>query len=624
QVLHDYEAATGNLKSIRDEKNQITTFRYNIDNTLREKNYSNTASPMPPIRFSYDPNYPRLATLEDGSGVTAYTYQPITSVPAPGAGRLAAIDGPLPNDTITFGYDSLGRVETRAINGFGIKRSWDALGRLTRLTNVLGAFTYAWEGASFRLSSVDLPNNQRSMFAYFGNQKDQLLKDITHIKPDTTILSRFTYDYNALHQLTNWAQFQGGTTRNWTPGYDAVGRLTSVAETGASARSYAYAYDDAENRVQEQAANATQQATYNVNNQLTSISDSAFAAVTYDWDAENRLVTINKGAHRTEFAYDAYDRRTRIIEKENGAVVSDRRFVWIGLDLCEERDSSGANVLKRFSVHGVRAEAGADLSPGNYFYARDHLQSIREMTDSSGQIRASYDYTPYGQRNRTAGDVESDFGFTGHYIHSASGLYLATYRGYDPKLGRWLNRDPIGEMGGLNLYAYALNDPVNYFDPLGLTEASKLGVNLEGQKAAQTVLDNVNKGKAVVETIDKITEKGLAKTLKDEAEGEAKRSIKKFNATDEYKENIEVMGKQAQESGHTYSDPLRSKFGTASDALTGKPTCTPAPPAAKQPAPSEEPGVIDRILNWFSGSDKAVSPPKKQPPSNQFNPSAGW
>jgi uncharacterized protein RhaS with RHS repeats len=47
-------------------------------------------------------------------------------------------------------------------------------------------------------------------------------------------------------------------------------------------------------------------------------------------------------------------------------------------------------------------------------------------------------------------------------------INLTLYRAYSPGLGRWLSRDPIGENGGLNLYGFVGNDPVNFWDPLGL------------------------------------------------------------------------------------------------------------------------------------------------------------
>jgi RHS repeat-associated protein len=63
-----------------------------------------------------------------------------------------------------------------------------------------------------------------------------------------------------------------------------------------------------------------------------------------------------------------------------------------------------------------------------------------------------------------SGDLEADWGFTGHYYHAPSGLHMAWFRAYDANLGRWISRDPIAERGGLNVYAYANHDPVNYVD----------------------------------------------------------------------------------------------------------------------------------------------------------------
>lgn len=63
--------------------------------------------------------------------------------------------------------------------------------------------------------------------------------------------------------------------------------------------------------------------------------------------------------------------------------------------------------------------------------------------------------------------LQPKMAYAGLYLHEESGLYLATYRGYNPATARWLNRDPIEEMGGLNLYGYVMNDPINFVDPDG-------------------------------------------------------------------------------------------------------------------------------------------------------------
>ncbi|WP_275630563.1 RHS repeat-associated core domain-containing protein [Pseudomonas sp. 273] len=86
-------------------------------------------------------------------------------------------------------------------------------------------------------------------------------------------------------------------------------------------------------------------------------------------------------------------------------------------------------------------------------------------------------YTPYGGNRSTPDDPQPSpansngtlaRGFAQLHWHQASGLYLALYRAYDPESGRWLSRDPIGERGGINLYAYANGNPLKYSDPKGL------------------------------------------------------------------------------------------------------------------------------------------------------------
>ena len=61
-----------------------------------------------------------------------------------------------------------------------------------------------------------------------------------------------------------------------------------------------------------------------------------------------------------------------------------------------------------------------------------------------------------------------EIGYAGMYYHGPSGLYLTKYRAYDPRDGRWLSRDPIGESGGINLYTYVEGNPITKTDPLGL------------------------------------------------------------------------------------------------------------------------------------------------------------
>ncbi len=208
--------------------------------------------------------------------------------------------------------------------------------------------------------------------------------------------------------------------------------------------------------------------TYDLNGNETSVV-TASSTNTYEWDAADRLVAINSGINRSEFTYDGLGRRVRIVEKANGVAQNTNLFLWCGTELCEQRDSTGGTVTKRFFARGEQ------INGTNYYFTRDHLGSVREMTDGTGAIRARYEYDPYGRRTKAQGDLDSDFAFTGHYYHATSGLYLTLYRAYDTEAGRWLSRDPINEDRGLNLYDYVLNNPVSSIDPYGLLTAVVVG-----------------------------------------------------------------------------------------------------------------------------------------------------
>jgi len=183
---------------------------------------------------------------------------------------------------------------------------------------------------------------------------------------------------------------------------------------------------------------------------------------TYTWDAKNELISINyTGGNKSSFSYDALGRRIGIVE--TGSAPSTKQFVWDGPVLAEERDG-GNSVTKRFFNQGEQ------IGGVSYFLTRDHLGSVREMTDSSGTIQARYSYDPYGQTTKISGSMDADFGYAGMYMHLPTGLNLTLYRAFDPSTARWLSRDPMGEAGGINLYGYVDNDPVDYSDPQGLAK----------------------------------------------------------------------------------------------------------------------------------------------------------
>ena len=188
----------------------------------------------------------------------------------------------------------------------------------------------------------------------------------------------------------------------------------------------------------------------------------------YSWDAVNRLLSITRyeGANelRTEFGYNIANQRVERKEYTNTAQTEHVRYIWDGFRVRQRRDASGAVVQITYCGNGE-----LDVSAGGLkrFYTRDHLSSVRNVMDTSGNEIASYDYSPFGMRETISGTYETEIGYTGHHYHIGSGLVLTLYRAYDPVTGRWLSADPLGEAGGVNLYAYVYNNPINLIDPDG-------------------------------------------------------------------------------------------------------------------------------------------------------------
>lgn len=140
--------------------------------------------------------------------------------------------------------------------------------------------------------------------------------------------------------------------------------------------------------------------------------------------------------------------------------------------------------LKSALVSPPSPEVSSPEPDSHVKYTFDHLGSIRELVDASGVVQAAYRYSTYGERSKTSGNLDSDWGYAGLWHHAPSGLDLATYRVYDSATKRWISRDPLGEGTDRTLYSYCFNSPVNFSDPAGLdglpsgwTMSSSGGVN---------------------------------------------------------------------------------------------------------------------------------------------------
>ncbi len=166
--------------------------------------------------------------------------------------------------------------------------------------------------------------------------------------------------------------------------------------------------------------------------------------------------------NNSQFVYDGYSKLVKISELVSSSVSSIKQFVRINAKRPAEVRDGSSNLISQYFVRGQMDSAV------KHFYSRDKNGSVREMTDSSGSISAQYAYDPFGNTEKVSGSTDSDFQFAFYMMHQRSGFYLTQNRTYSTKFGRFLNRDPSGYFGGMNLFGYVGNNPISFIDPGGL------------------------------------------------------------------------------------------------------------------------------------------------------------
>jgi RHS repeat-associated protein len=102
------------------------------------------------------------------------------------------------------------------------------------------------------------------------------------------------------------------------------------------------------------------------------------------------------------------------------------------------------------------------------YYHTDHLGTPKALTDQAQQLVWWGEYEPFGKVNITTEQVTNNLRFPGQYFDAETELHYNYFRDYDPRIGRYVESDPIGLDGGLNTYGYTQNNPINFSDPQGL------------------------------------------------------------------------------------------------------------------------------------------------------------
>ncbi|MDO9573510.1 MAG: RHS repeat-associated core domain-containing protein, partial [Candidatus Contubernalis sp.] len=167
--------------------------------------------------------------------------------------------------------------------------------------------------------------------------------------------------------------------------------------------------------------------------------------------------------------------------------------------LLYESDGEG-QVMARYIYAGSLLVARVNAAGESQFYHFDKTGNTLALTDEKGQVVMAYAYSPFGEITAQSGQPENNpFTFVGEHgvVDDGNGLYFMQTRHYDSLTGRFIQRDPIGLAGGLNLYTYALNNPVTTIDPKGMLVVELLavltaaGVLLTGDKIGHDMKNGV-------------------------------------------------------------------------------------------------------------------------------------
>jgi len=184
---------------------------------------------------------------------------------------------------------------------------------------------------------------------------------------------------------------------------------------------------------------------------------------TYTYDFANRLLTATGPGLSATSTYDGLGRR--VTKTVNGVLT---RYLYDGASILEER--SATNTLQASYVWGPLLDELLTMTRGgttSYILA-DALGSTVALTDASGTLLESVTYDAYGLP-LSLSHLGNPYFFTGREYDTETGLYHLRARSYDPRIGRFLQRDPLGDQPDINLYRYVGNNPINRIDLLGLS-----------------------------------------------------------------------------------------------------------------------------------------------------------
>jgi RHS repeat-associated protein len=446
----------GNLLQRIDANDVTTNYVYDDpESLLTDIEYP--ASTSLNVQFTYD-SYGRRSGMNDSSGSHGYSYgnlNELLSVSTTYTGLSAK--------TISYSYYPNGSRESMATPAGPFYYSYDAAGRPSSMTNPFSEIT-SW---SFQdnnwLQAQTLDNGATATYTYDAlGQVTRLLNKIG--SSTVSDFSSIAYD-GVGNRSSVTASLPGATSLSGTTGYtyDSKNQLTQETSTRNGGFTDNFGYDSAGNPTNFKGVTKT----YNSNNHEIGAgfnyddngNPTTYSGASLTFDPESRMTAYGTAmsAGYTGDSIRAW--------KENSS--GRTYFLYDGVSPIIELNGSGAvSATNTFGLNGLVSRRSGSNST---FYSFDSEGNVVHRSDGSGAVLTNYLFSGYG--TVVSGTLGEPFGYrgqAGYYSDSETGLIMLTFRYYNPETGRFLTRDPIGYEGGINIYAYVTNNPINLQDMLGL------------------------------------------------------------------------------------------------------------------------------------------------------------
>ncbi len=470
-------------------------------------------------RFERDAIGQMRAKLTD-DGRTAYSYDPV--------GQLSAIDFTGCDGSeqrLSFTYDALGQLLKDTSSAGTRQHHYDELGNLIQTQLPDGRWLNRLYYGSGHLHQLNLDGRVISDF-----ERDRLHREVMRTQGRLNTRSEYDragrvrsrsrrldsqplqlpapaqkrYDYDPSDNLVGRFDQQIDERRQDHLHYDASGRIMAAQQ---GARQETFAYDAAANLLDGPDPGAG----LVVHNRLLTYQDKR-----YRYDGFGRLIEKRKGSQVLQrFAYDAehrikeiktqdghretvlsmtYDplgrRIAKVVRDDCGVVLGETRFDWDGLRLLQEHREGRTSLYVYSSEGSYEPLARIDgIGPDTRIrYYHNDLNGLPEqLTEADGHTVWQATYQVWGNTVQEVREPyyieEQNLRFQGQYLDRETGLHYNTFRFYDPDVGRFVSPDPIGLLGGVNLYQYSPN-PIGWIDPSGLSFMALVGrvIARTGQK----------------------------------------------------------------------------------------------------------------------------------------------